>query len=130
MNEHHTNIDLLLKALKDPTAYKTAKDILLPHLDDPDYLSEATMQLAALNYYMAVDMAEAEFNENEEIVNSLSMALGDGEKKISVAEAEKRAVVSTKNAYGMLKNQSAAVIEIINTIKKRLELLGWEHQSG
>ena len=42
------------------------------NLDSPDWLSEAIIQLSALNYRIGVAMAQAEFQENEATLNFLS----------------------------------------------------------
>jgi len=110
---------------------KVINDMTNPaNLDNPNWLSEAIIQLAALNYRIGVEMARRELAEHQVITNLLAVPTSDGEKKMSVAEAEKRGLTETENAYGTLKNQSFAVIELIQAIKKRIEVLSFEHRNG
>ena len=100
------------------------------HQDNPEELSRLCIELAGYLYTHNTQMAEAELEEKKEIVELLDKFLNDGEKKISVAEAEKKAVVTTGNKYGLLKAQNEAIIEIINSIKVRLKVLTWERKDA
>lgn len=111
----------------DTEIQKIKADLAIPaNLDGPNWLTEELIKLSFLNYEVGVAMSQAELRENESAINLLKAPLESTDKKLSVAEAEKRAVVETKNEYGLLKNQSTAIVEIINTIKKRIEILSWE----
>lgn len=99
-------------------------------LDSPDWISEAIIALSTVNYKVGVAMAQAELNEQSEVVKLLAMRPSEDAKKMTVSEAEKRAVVETNNQYGVYKNMSAGIVEIMNAMKKRLEVLGWELKQG
>lgn len=93
------------------------------NLENPQWLSEMCVILSTNLYYHNSKMAVAEKQEKEIIVRWLDKPTV---KKISVAEAEKRAVVETDNLYGKYKVQGEAIQEIINSMKMRLRVLGWE----
>ena len=95
--------------------------------DDPNKLSELGLEIAANLYTHNTNMAEAELKEKETILNYLKQGSTNGQKR-SVAESELYGVTETFNDYGKLKVQGEAVMEIINTIKKRIEVLNIERQ--
>lgn len=97
--------------------------------DDIDFLSNCCMKLASLLYLHSTLMAEAELDEARTLIGLIDAAQGES-KKMAVAEAERRAKVMTGNKYELLKSQSGAVIETINSIKKRLDVLSKEYRRG
>jgi len=99
------------------------------HLDDPDWLSKAAVQLATFLYYHNVGLAKADLAETSAMVTLLDKRTEDG-KKISVAEAETRAKVETENKYKEMCVTKDAMVEVINSIKKRVEVLGWERKES
>lgn len=108
--------------------YKNFKNQLPSHLDDPEWLSKAAIELTTILYTQSAEMANAEFEESAAAVGYMS-AESDGGKKMSVAESEKRAVVDTNNGYSKAKLSREAVVETINAIKKRIDVLSWEHKN-
>lgn len=107
-----SDIEVILNEVKD-------------HFDDPQWLSTACVTLTTAMYYHNTEMADAEYEERRVVVNWLESGIV-GNRKISVAEAEKRGVTETKNKYGKLKAQGEALIEVINAIKMRIRVLSWE----
>lgn len=97
-------------------------------MDDPEWLSGAAVQLATILYNVGTEMANARFEEDAASVAHMESPSESG-KKMSVAESEKRATVDTRNAYERLKLAREAIIETINSIKKRLEVLSWERRN-
>lgn len=97
------------------------------NLDNPEWLSKAVIELSALLYIKGQEMANARANEDGKAVGYMEAQV-EGGKKMSVAESEKRAIVDTKNYYETCKLEREAIIETINSIKKRLEVLSWEHR--
>lgn len=100
------------------------------HYDDPDYLSKAIMDFARYTYYHNTLVANAEREEAEALVRLLKAPLEDGEKRVSVAEAEKRAVVDTENIYGKLKLDQVSNETLINAIKLRIRVLLGEKENS
>ena len=100
------------------------------HLDNPEFLSQTIIRLSALNIEVGTQAAQARFKQDQEAVNLLSLALGEGEKKYSVAEAEKRSIVATENEYELLDNLRDDIGELVNSIKKRLDVLSWGFRNG
>ena len=98
------------------------------NLDNPNWLSIAAVKLATLLYLHNTEMSQAELEETQVAVSYLD-PLVDG-KKMSATEAEKRALVDTHNKYRTMRFQGEAVIEAVNSIKKRLDLLAWEHKTS
>lgn len=97
-------------------------------LDDPDWLSKAVIQLGTLLYNQGISMAKAKFDEDN-VATKYMDTVSEAGKKMSVAESEKRATVDTDNSYEQHKLTREAIIETINSIKKRLEVLSWEHKN-
>lgn len=95
------------------------------HLDDPEWLSQVCIKLSVLLFTHNTAMAQAELDETTSAVETIEGEVKLG-GKMSVAEAEKRAVMATKNNYGTLKVQGEAIIQIINSCKTRLKVLGVE----
>jgi hypothetical protein len=100
---------------------ETLRVELPSHYDDPNYLSKAIMDFARYTYYHNTLVADAELAEVSKAVKL--MAPNEEGKKISVAEAEKRAVVDTKNVYGKLKLDQTSNETLINAIKLRVRVL-------
>lgn len=100
------------------------------HLDDPNWLSNCAIKLATLMWNMGAEMAEMRLLEERAAINYMDQVSVDGAKKPSVAESEKRATSDTNNRYEQLKLQREAVVETINSIKKRLDVLQWERKNG
>ena len=112
---------------------KTKIEIILEnigkHRDDANWLSGSCLALTSHLYYHNTLMSEARLAEKTVVISCLeNMKVGD--KRMSVAEAEKRAVVETGNAYGILKTQGDAIVEAINAIKVRVKVLSWERQNA
>ena len=116
-----SDIELILEEVKE-------------HLDDPQWLSTACVTLTTAMYYHNTEMAHAEYRERSVVVKWLEGTIPAAssftrDRKISVAEAEKRGVTETNNEYGKLKAQGEALIEVINAIKMRIRVLSWERGS-
>ena len=103
-------------------------DQISHHLDDPDWLSKCAIKLSTLMWNLGAEMAEIRLLEDRAAISYMDEILTEGSKKTSVAESEKRAVSDTNNQYEKTKLQREAVIETINSIKKRLDVLSWEHK--
>lgn len=91
------------------------------YFDNPDWLSKCAIKLSSLLYNLGDKVAEAKFAEYAVAVKYMDAEATESAKKMSNAEAEKRAVVETQNEYERLKLYYEAVIETINSIKKRLD---------
>lgn len=103
------------------------EDIKL-HIDDPEFISTAIVRLSAINYEVGALMAEAKFNESKSAIQFMNSSLM-GDKKMAVSEAEKRAIVETANTYELAKNNHDDITELVNSLKKRLDVLGWERKN-
>lgn len=101
------------------------------HYGDPVTLSNYAVQLSILLYNLGDELAEAELLENQTIVGLLDVIPGEeGGKKMSVAEAEKRGVVDSANQYGKLKLNYQSLVEIIQSLKKKVDSLSQQMKSG
>lgn len=94
------------------------------HFDDMNWLSNCAIKLSTLLYNLGDEVAQARFAEYSIAVNYMDAQPTETAKKMSNAEAEKRAVADTKNEYERRKLYYEAVIETINSIKKRLDNQG------
>lgn len=92
------------------------------HETDLVWLSNKCMELASHGYTLATAMAIAELNEQRERTRLLDEAKKLGEK-LSVAEAEVRAVVNCQNKHGLYKAQYDASVHVINAIKSKVKVL-------
>lgn len=96
------------------------------NLDNPEWLSESVVKLASQLYYHNGLMAEAELEEKKAFVKVTDPANG---KPPSVERAKAISVSDTQNKYGKLKSQGEALVEVINAVKSRLRVLGWEKEN-
>lgn len=107
--------------------FKAFETEYVTHLDDPDWLSKAVIQLSAVLYNHNLEMAQAELDLNKKLVMYLD-APTDG-KKMSFVESEARSITDTNNGYKAYKVTAEAIVETINSIKKRIEVLSWERRN-
>lgn len=97
------------------------------HLDDPVWLSNALISLSTFLISSSEEVAKAQFKENG---SALGYMDNSGDKKISATEAEKRAIVETQSEYKQLQLEREGILETINSIKKRVDVLSWEMKNG
>lgn len=95
------------------------------NLNSPEDLTQEIIRLAHELETDSEKLAQAELMEDKEAV-----ALLTGEEKISVAQAEKQALVRCENKYHELKYKRDAKVELINAYKKRVEVLSWEMKTS
>lgn len=103
------------------------------HLEDPEWLSKAIVILSSHLYTHNSEMAKAELDETRTMVRYLDNERDNPNslsKKMPVSEAERRAIADTGNRYSSMKAQGEAIIETIQSIKKRLDVLSWERKNG
>lgn len=93
------------------------------HYDDPDWLSKCAVKLSTLLYNLGDEMASAKARESSSIIKHRESIDVENGKKMSVSEAEKRATVDTDDEYERYKLQYEAIVETIQSIKKRLDYL-------
>lgn len=96
------------------------------HLDSPEWLSRGIIHLSVMLYELGTKIHQAELDEARITINYLDQ-IRDG-KRMAVSEAEKRALIDTGNARHLLQNSNEAVQEIINSIKKRLDVLAFDYR--
>ena len=87
--------------------------------NDLNWLSYCAVQLAVLLYSLGEEMGSARLLEEQTVIGYLD-TITEG-KKMSVAESEKRGIVDTQGAYDKLKINYQSILEIIQSIKKRLD---------
>jgi hypothetical protein len=97
------------------------------NLDNGEWLSSGIIHLAAILYELNKKISQAELDEYRITVNYLDQ-IRDG-KKMAVSEAEKRALVDTNNTRHLLENSNEAIQEMIQAIKKRLDVLAWDYKN-
>lgn len=88
---------------------------------DMDWLLNCSIKLSTLLADLAQEVSEAKFNEYSSAVTYMDAVATESAKKMSNAEAEKRALVDTKNEYQKLDLFKEAVIETIHSIKKKVD---------
>ena len=98
------------------------------HIDDPNELSKIAIKLGTWMFYQASLMAQADLEYGQAVLTELNRPLEEGEKRPSVAESERAADVKTGNKRAELRLQSEATREVINAIKKRLDVLSDERK--
>lgn len=100
------------------------------NLNDPNGISEEIIRLARELETESELLAKAELAEDKEAVFMMNNKFEQTEKRMSVAESEKRALVNTFNKYHELKYKREAKIELLNAYKKRIEVLSWEFKGS
>lgn len=103
-------------------------DQLKNKLDDPQWLSKAVVELADILTHQSSDIAQAQFEETKSALKYMDDP--SVEKKMTNSEADKRAIVDTQNRQKELILQREGIIETIQAIKKRLDILSWEFRHG
>lgn len=88
---------------------------------DMEWLLNCSIKLSTLLAEFADDVSKAKFAEYSAAVNYMDAVSTESAKKMSNAEAEKRAVVDTQNEYQKLDLFKEAVIETIHSIKKKVD---------
>jgi len=94
--------------------------------NSPDELSGLLLKIGAYVYYLGEQLADNQAKYAQEIVTLLNKELGEGEKRMSVAEAERTADVKTACEHDRLKYARESLFELINSTKARLKVLGDE----
>ena len=112
-----------------PTKIEIILNNIAKYRSNSDWLSEACMELSSHLYYHNTLMSEARLAEKKVVIKLLDICIANA-TKMSVSEAEKRAIVETNNEYGKLKSQAEAIVQAINAIKARVKVLSWERQSS
>lgn len=97
------------------------------NLDNGEWLSRSLLHLSAILYEINKKTAQSELDEARTMVAYLDN-IQNG-KKMAVSEAEKRAMVDTSNAKHLLENSNEAVQEMINAIKKRLDVISFDYKN-
>src|SRR3990167_6668350 len=105
------------------------KDTWHLHKNDPQWLSVALIEIAVLLITRAEEMAIAEMEEADKLISLVEDSALSGEKKMAIAEAERRVLIKTGNKYGILKAQQEMWVEVLNGIKRRLDVLGWDFKN-
>lgn len=100
------------------------------HQSNPNQLASDATQLSVLLYNLGDEVAAAELLETQTALGHLDQVLMEGEKKISVAEAEKRGLAETNNEYGRLKLNYQSLVEVIQSIKKQIDSSNQQLKSG
>ena len=99
------------------------------HQDNPNELSKIGIYLAGLLYTKSTDLAESQKKYAEAVIKYLDATESDENgkiKKMSVAEAERRADVDTDCEHDKTRNEFQSIIEIINMLKVRVKVLSGE----
>lgn|SRR3972149_4611710 len=90
--------------------------------NDLNWLSNCAVQLSILLFNLGEELGDARFLEEQTVIGYLEMVPIEGERRMSVAEAEKRGIVDTQGVYDKLKINYQSIQEIIQSLKKKLDL--------
>ena len=85
--------------------------------DDPNELSKVLIGLSAQLFWIGSELADSQLLYSRKIVKILN-----GEKKISVAQAEREADVLTECEHDHIRYEKDAILEMMNSIKARLRV--------
>lgn len=100
------------------------------HEQDLNWLANCVVKLSVLLYNLGDQMSAAKVEEGRTLVGYLDLKLGESEKRMSVAEAEKRAFTDTTGMYDKLRMNYQSLIEIIQSIKKKLDITSQQLKTG
>jgi hypothetical protein len=99
------------------------------NLQNPDWLTDTLVKLSQELYWHNTKTAQAQLAEDTETIRLLNSNVPDG-KKMAVSEAQTRAVVITQNEYSARKIQAEAIVELLQSLKKKIEYLTFERKQG
>ncbi len=97
------------------------------NIENAEWLSRSILHLSAMLYEINKKISQAELDEARAIVGYLDQ-IREG-KKMAVSEAEKRAMADMGNAKHFMENSNEAVQEMINAVKKRLDVLAFDYKN-
>lgn len=100
------------------------------HKEDPQGLSNIALDLSVLLYNLGEEMAKSRLQEEQAIIRYFNIIPTDGGKKMTATEADMRAKEETGDAYFRAETNYKSILEIIMTIKKKLDLMGSQMRSG
>ena len=109
--------------------FEELKNFILSHLDDPDSLSRAIIELGALLYKTNKETSEANLKEDMAKISLMDNTPTDV-RKMSATEADARATVITNGLYKEKMLEADATKEFINAIKVRINVLSWERKNA
>lgn len=107
---------------------KIRKELLL-NLNNPEWIAQNIMRLSSLNIEVGEAASTARLNQERVLVGYLDIIVTDG-KKMSKTEAESRAMVETMNEYEELDNLREDIAELVNSMKKNLDVLSWGYKNS
>jgi hypothetical protein len=90
------------------------------NIDNPDELSKLLIEAVGTLYYLGTRQHEANLEFAQAVITEITQSK---DKKMSVAEAERRALVSTGGKVNAIRYEREALQELINAIKMRLKVL-------
>lgn len=91
------------------------------HEDDPNELSKILIDITSELFYLGNQQHQANLKFAEAVIAELN-SLENG-KKISVAEAERRAIVNTEDEHEKIRYTRESLEELINSLKLRIKVL-------
>ena len=109
--------------------FEELKEFIKSHLDDPDSLTKALIDLGILLYSHNQETAQAAVEEEATVVSLMDSHTPE-EKKMLALEADSRAKVSTNGLYKLKTLEGEAIIEFINVCKVRINMLSWERKNS
>ena len=98
-------------------------------MDDPDSLSAAIVELTAYLYTHNQETAKADLEEEATVVSLMDNTPEDA-KKMSATEANSRTKVINNNLYKQSSLEGEAIVEMVNAIKVRINVLSWEFRNS
>lgn len=101
-------------------------DHLKEHIDDGDWLSQALVTLSTYLIHTSAEIAQNQFAENAAALRYMDTI---GDKKVTVSEADKRAMAETLNKYKQSLLEREGIVETINALKKRIDFLTVEYKN-
>lgn len=100
------------------------------HKDDYNWLANAALELSVLLYNLGEEMAKSRLVEEQSMIRFFNIIPADGGKKMTATEADIRAKEETGDAYFRLETNYKSILEIIMTIKKKLDVQTQQMRSG
>lgn len=98
--------------------------------DNLNWLANCAIQLSVLLYNLGEELGAARLLEEQTIIGYLDITPLEGERRMSVAEAEKRGIVDCQGTYDKLKINYQSIQEIIQSLKKKIDLTSQQIKVG
>jgi len=110
------------------TDFNRIKELIRTNIESADELSKLGIELASLRSTVGESAADAELAYSTEVVKAV--APDEDGKKLTIAESQRIADVSTGCERERLSHRLESIDELMNMVKVRIRVLGVEERQA